>query len=142
MQEVKTLGTKKHAKANATTSLSSSTFSLVINRVSLALLQDNFMRNKINELILNIGQENLENLCVNVDVKGGGHISQVYAVRQAIGKGIIAFYGKFVDEEKKQELQNRLIKFDKFTLVADPRRMEAKKSGGPSARAKYTKSYR
>ena len=100
------------------------------------------MRDKIKELIQIIGDENLENLNVDVNVAGGGQISRVYAVRQAIAKGIVSFYGKFVDEEKKQELKNKLLSFDKFTLVADPRRMEPKKYGGPSARAKYTKSYR
>ncbi|ELQ74766.1 40S ribosomal protein S16 [Trachipleistophora hominis] len=142
MQEVKTIGSKKHAKAHATTVPIQSPFSLTVNHVAHALIQDAFMRNKINELILTIGKENLENLCVNVSVRGGGHVSQVYAVRQAIAKGVVAFYGKFIDEEKKQEIQNRLMKFDKFTLVADPRRSEPKKYGGPSARAKYTKSYR
>lgn len=142
MQEIKTLGTKKSAKANATTIQSNSDFSLLINCVNYTIIQDNFMRNKIKELISVIGEENLENFSVNVTVKGGGHVSQVYAVRQAIAKGIVAFYGKYIDEEKKQELKNKLLSFDKFTLIADPRRMEPKKFGGPSARAKYTKSYR
>lgn len=64
---------------------------------------------------------------INVQVKGGGKISQVYAVRQVIAKGMVSFYGKFIDEEKKQEIKNKLLTFDKFTLVADPRRVEPKK---------------
>lgn len=142
MQEVKTIGTKKCAKAHATTTMQQSPFSLKINHVGLSLIQDAFMRCKLNELIIVLGMENLENLHVDIHVRGGGHVSQVYAVRQAFAKGIIAFYSKFVDEERKQLLQNRLISFDKHTLVADPRRSEPKKYGGPAARARYTKSYR
>lgn len=142
MNTVRTLGTKKNAKACAITNKSNSEFAIFVNRVSYTLIQDIFLREKIKEIIMIIGEENLENLTVNVSVRGGGHISQVYAVRQAIAKGIVSFYGKFVDEETKQGLQNKLLSFDKFTLIADPRKMEAKKYGGPSARAKYTKSYR
>merc|ERR1711915_881166 len=136
MQEIRTLGNKKNAKAHAITTQSNNDFTLLINCVSYTLIENIFMREKIKELIKIIGDENLENFNVNVHVRGGGSISQVYAVRQAIAKGIVSFYGKFIDEEKKQELQNKLLTFDKFTLVADPRKMEAKKYGGPSARAK------
>lgn len=35
-----------------------------------------------------------------------------------------------------------LIQYDRSLLVADPRRCEPKKYGGPGARARYQKSYR
>lgn len=142
MISVETLGSKKTAKANAVTNKTNTEFILTVNRRNYNVIQDSFLKDKLTELIMIIGEENLENISVNVRVRGGGHISQTYAVRQAIAKGVVAFYGKYVDEEKKQELQNKLLSFDKFTLIADPRRMEAKKYGGPSARARYTKSYR
>merc|ERR1712126_276806 len=31
-------------------------------------------------------------------VNGGGHIAQVYAIRQAISKSLVAYYQKYVDE--------------------------------------------
>lgn len=31
---------------------------------------------------------------IRVRVKGGGHTAQIYAIRQAIAKGIVAFYQK------------------------------------------------
>ncbi|KRH94128.1 40S ribosomal protein S16 [Pseudoloma neurophilia] len=142
MLQVQTLGSKKTAKACAITNKSNTDFSLVVNCINYNMIQDGFLRDKLKELICIIGEENLENISVNVRVRGGGHISQAYAIRQAIAKGVVAYYGKYIDEEKKQELQNKLLSFDKFTLIADPRKMEAKKYGGPSARAKYTKSYR
>jgi small subunit ribosomal protein S16e len=47
-----------------------------------------------------------------------------------------------VDEAKKNELKETLLAYDRTLLVADPRRCEPKKFGGPSARARYQKSYR
>ena len=47
-----------------------------------------------------------------------------------------------VDEVAKQEVKNLLLSYDRTLLVADPRRKEPKKFGGPSARARYQKSYR
>ena len=64
------------------------------------------------------------------------------AIRQALAKGIVAYYQKFVDEASKKEIRDVLIAYDRSLLVADPRRCEPKKFGGPGARARYQKSYR
>lgn len=47
-----------------------------------------------------------------------------------------------VDEASKKEIKDILIQYDRTLLVADPRRCESKKFGGPGARARYQKSYR
>ena len=47
-----------------------------------------------------------------------------------------------VDEASKREIKDILISYDRTLLVADPRRCEPKKFGGPGARARYQKSYR
>ena len=47
-----------------------------------------------------------------------------------------------VDEVSKKEIKDILVQYDRSLLVADPRRCEAKKFGGPGARARYQKSYR
>ncbi|KAF4529378.1 hypothetical protein B566_EDAN017619 [Ephemera danica] len=47
-----------------------------------------------------------------------------------------------VDEASKKEIKDILIQYDRTLLVADPRRCEPKKFGGPGARARYQKSYR
>ena len=47
-----------------------------------------------------------------------------------------------VDEVSKKEIRDILIQYDRSLLVADPRRSEAKKFGGPGPRARYQKSYR
>jgi hypothetical protein len=61
------------------------------------------------------------------------------AIRQAVAKGIVAFYQKYVDEASKKEIADKLKSYDRSLLVADPRRMEPKKFGGPGARARYQK---
>ena len=58
---------------------------------------------------------------------GIGHTSQVYAIRQALAKAIVAFYQKFVDEAAKKEIKEILVQYDRTLLVADPRRCEPKK---------------
>jgi len=77
-----------------------------------------------------------------VRVRGGGYVSQIYAIRQAIAKGIVAYYQKFVDEASKKEVQDILKAYDRSLIVADPRRCEPKKFGGRSARSRFQKSYR
>ena len=82
-----------------------------------------------------LGRERFSNLDLRIRVKGGGHVSQMYAVRQAIAKAIVAYYQKYVDEQSKKELKDALLTYDRTLLVADPRRMEPKKFGGRGARA-------
>jgi small subunit ribosomal protein S16e len=64
------------------------------------------------------------------------------AIRQALAKAVVAYYQKNVDEQSKKELKEQLVAYDRSFLVADPRRKEPKKFGGPGARARYQKSYR
>lgn len=54
----------------------------------------------------------------------------------------IAYYQKYVDEHSKNQLKQALVAYDRTLLVADNRRCEPKKFGGPGARARYQKSYR
>ena len=79
---------------------------------------------------------------LRIRVKGGGYTSQIYAIRQAIAKSIVAYYQKYVDEAQKKEIKEILTTYDRSLLVADPRRCEPKKFGGPGARARRQKSYR
>ena len=58
----------------------------------------------------------------------------------AIAKASLCFID--VDEASKKEIRDILVQYDRSLLVADPRRCEAKKFGGPGPRARYQKSYR
>merc|ERR1719389_267299 len=79
----------------------------------------------------NSGKKVFDSLDIRVRVKGGGHVSQVYAVRQAIARGVVAYYQKFKDEETKMIIKNICLSCDRSLLVSDPRRTESKKFGGP-----------
>lgn len=77
-----------------------------------------------------VGLDKFADVDIRVRVTGGGHVSQVYAIRQAISKSIVAYYQKFVDEHSKNELKRSLVQYDRTLLVADNRRCEPKKFGG------------
>ncbi|KAL8226018.1 hypothetical protein R6Q57_018575, partial [Mikania cordata] len=60
---------------------------------------------------------------------------------QGISKALVKYYQKFVDEEKKKEIKDILVRYDRTLLGANPRRCEPKKFGGHGARARFHKSY-
>jgi len=113
-----------------------------LNSVPIDLVQPDTLRLKATEPILLLGKERFANMDIRIRVKGGGHVSQMYAVRQAIAKGLVAYYQKYVDEASKKEIKELLLAYDRTLLVADPRRMEPKKAGGRGARSRFQKSYR
>ncbi len=52
------------------------------------------MRYKVLEPVLLLGKQRFANVDIRIRVKGGGHVSQIYAIRQAIAKALVAFYQK------------------------------------------------
>ena len=50
------------------------------------------LRIKVFEPILLVGGNRFKDLNIRVRVKGGGQSNQIYAVRQAIAKALLAFY--------------------------------------------------
>ena len=110
-----------------------------INGSPIELLQPEILRFKVYEAILVAGEDSFSGMDIRVRVKGGGHVSQVYAIRQAIAKAVVAFYAKFYDAASAFELKKKLIDYDRALLIADPRRMEPKKFGGRGARARRQK---
>jgi len=113
-----------------------------VNGCPVEYIQPDTMRWKVQEPLLLLGANRFEGVDIRVRVKGGGHVAQVYAIRQAIAKAIIAYFAKFVDEASKEDIKSVLLAYDRTLLVADPRRREPKKFGGRSARARFQKSYR
>ena len=75
-------------------------------------------------------------------VKRGGQVSRIYAVRQAISRGILRYFEKYVNEIEKIKLKNIFLKYYRSLLVTDSRIMESKKAGGRGARSRFQKSYR
>mmetsp|Transcript_39459 Transcript_39459/g.80824 ORF Transcript_39459/g.80824 Transcript_39459/m.80824 type:complete len:145 (-) Transcript_39459:76-510(-) len=140
IESVQTFGKKKNAIAVAYVKKGKGL--LKVNGNPIELLMPETLRYKIFEPVLLIGTEKFKEVDIRVRVRGGGNSSQVYAIRQAIAKGIVAFYQKYVDEQSKREIKETLVQFDRSLLVADPRRCEPKKFGGRGARARFQKSYR
>merc|ERR1712125_142622 len=113
-----------------------------INGCPIELVEPETLRYKVYEPILLLGSARFSTVDIRIRVKGGGFTSQIYAIRQAIAKSLVAFYQKYVDEAQKKEIKDILLSYDRTLLVADPRRTEPKKFGGKSARARFQKSYR
>merc|ERR1719355_269288 len=139
-ERVQTYGRKKTAVAVAL--CKTGTGQMKLNGTPLNLVSPEVMRMKVYEPILLLGKERFAKVDIRVRVRGGGYVSQVYAIRQAIAKAIVAYYQKFVDEAHKKEIKDILTSFDRSLIVSDPRRTEPKKFGGRSARARFQKSYR
>lgn len=101
-----------------------------VNGKPLSLVQPEILRFKVYEPLLIVGLDKFAGVDIRVRVTGGGHTSQIYAIRQAIAKSIVAYYQKFVDEHSKNQLKQALVQYDRTLLVADNRRCEPKKFGG------------
>merc|ERR1719343_1754035 len=113
-----------------------------INGCPLHTVKPDILRVKVYEPLLLLGKEKFGKVDIRIRVKGSGFTGQIYAMRQAIAKGIVAYYQKFIDEASKKEIKDILMAYDRSLIVADPRRCEPKKFGGRSARARFQKSYR
>ncbi|CAH1787769.1 unnamed protein product [Owenia fusiformis] len=140
VQSVQVFGRKKTATAVAHCKRGNGL--IKVNGRPIEGVEPQTLRFKIQEPIILLGKERFSGVDIRVRVKGGGHVAQIYAIRQAISKSLVAYYQKYVDEASKKEIKDILSSYDKSLLVADPRRCEPKKFGGPGARARYQKSYR
>ncbi|KAG7380787.1 40S ribosomal protein S16 [Phytophthora pseudosyringae] len=140
IESVQVFGRKKNATAVAYCKRGHGL--IKVNGTPIELVEPEILRVKTYEPVLLLGQQRFANVDIRIRVKGGGHTAQIYAIRQAIAKAIVAYYQKYVDEASKKEIKDILLAYDRTLLVADPRRCEAKKFGGTSARARFQKSYR
>lgn len=55
---------------------------------------DNFKGRPRNTNLCLFLQEKFAGVDIRVRVSGGGHVAQIYAIRQAISKALVAFYQK------------------------------------------------
>lgn len=65
-----------------------------VNGAPIEYLQPQGLRSKVLEPLLLLGNERFADVDIRVRVKGGGYTSQVYAIRQAISKALVAYYQK------------------------------------------------
>ena len=69
-----------------------------VNGSPIELIEPQSLRVKVLEPVLLLGLKRFQNLDIRVRVRGGGYVSQIYAIRQAISKGVVAYYQKYVNE--------------------------------------------
>lgn len=119
-----------------------------INKIPLEVLPIEMARMKIEEPLMLAG--NLRNLVdIEVNVKGGGFMSQAEACRMAIARGLVEFL-RCEDEnevcknlnELSKKLEKIFEEYDRHMLVGDPRRTESEKPMRYSARRRKQRSYR
>ncbi|EGG19068.1 40S ribosomal protein S16 [Cavenderia fasciculata] len=116
-----------------------------VNGVPLELIQPQTLRLKVFEPLVVLKNNEInafQTVDMRVRVRGGGPVAQIYAIRQAIAKALVAYTQKYVDEQSKNIIKKALLAYDRALLVADPRRCEPKKFGGRGARSRFQKSYR
>lgn len=65
-----------------------------VNGTPLELVEPATLRLKTFEPILLLGRECFSDLDIRIRVRGGGHVAQVYAIRQALAKAVVAFHQK------------------------------------------------
>ena len=106
-----------------------------INGKPLEIWEPELARQTIMEPIILAGDKFRNKVDIRVKVKSGGFMGQAMAARIAIARALDRFF-------QNPELRSKFMHYDRSILVADSRRKEMKKPGGPGARARYQKSYR
>merc|ERR1711977_483437 len=87
-----------------------------LNGKPLELVEPEILKFKAFEPLMLLGKARYSGLDLRVRVKSGGHVSQMYAVRQAIAKAIVAYYQKYFDEATKKEIKDTLLEYDRTLL--------------------------
>ncbi|XP_060576492.1 small ribosomal subunit protein uS9-like [Ruditapes philippinarum] len=143
-QAVQVFGRKKTATAVA--HCKRGTGLVKINGRPIEQMEPEILRYKLQEPFLLLGKEKFAGVDIRVRVRGGGHVAQIYAIRQAISKSLVAYYQKYVDEASKKEIKDLLIAYDKksFWGFLGPKTVRAQKIFGVQVPKgpKYQKSYR
>jgi len=129
---INTSGKRKTAVARA--SVKKGTGLIRVNKKPVEIYEPEIARWKILEA-LTLADKYRDKINIDVDVSGGGFMSQANAVRTAIAKGILEFTGD-------PDLKLAYLDYDRSLLVSDSRRKESKKPLGRGARKKRQKSYR
>lgn len=91
-KSVQTFGRKRNAVAVALCKEGKGL--LRLNGSPLHLAEPASLRVKVMEPILLLGRDNFAGMDIRIRVTGGGHSSQMYAVRQALAKAVVAYTAK------------------------------------------------
>ena len=105
-----------------------------INKKPLEIYQPKLAREIIKEVLLIAGDVS-KKVNIQVNVKGGGVISQAEASRSAIARALVQY-------TNSDELKKKFVTYDRNILVADVRRTEPQKPLRSAARASKQTSKR
>jgi|SRR3989344_1954537 len=131
MKTLIAVGKRKKSVARAT--INEGKGIIRVNKVLLDNVEPRMAKLKIEEPLIIAGDIS-KKYDINVNVHGGGVISQAEASRLAVAKALVATNSKL-----KQEFLN----YDRTLLIADVRQREARKPNTHgNARGKTQKSYR
>ena len=123
---------KKEAVARATIRKGSGV--IRINKRNAELIEPLLVKRLVKEPVVLAGPMAAE-VDIEVNVHGGGFMSQAVSARAAIAKALVEY-------TQNDKLKNAFLKYDRMLLVDDTRRVEPKKPLGPKARRKKQKSKR
>jgi small subunit ribosomal protein S9 len=129
---VNTSGKRKTAIARATVQKGKGL--IRINKKPVEIYEPEIAKWKILEPI-RLAEKHIDKVNIDVNVAGGGFMSQANAVRTAIARGLVEFTAD-------PSLKLTFLDHDRSLLVNDSRRKESKKPLGRGARKKRQKSYR
>jgi len=91
---------------------------LRVNGRPLDQIEPKVLQYKLQEPILLLGKEKFAGVDIRIRVSGGGHVAQIYAIRQAVSRALVSYYQKYVDEASRKELKDILTQYDR-TLLAN-----------------------
>lgn len=127
--------TGKRKKAIAKAVLRPGTGIIRINKIPIEALNNWMARMKLQEP-LELASDYVNDVDININVSGGGVLSQAEAARLAIAKGLINY-------TKSEKLKETFLNYDRALIVADVRQRETRKPNTHgNARSKRQKSYR
>ena len=116
-QSVQTFGRKKTATAVAYCKRGQGI--IRVNGKPLEQVEPKPLQFKLQEPLLLLGKDRFSEVDIRIRVKGGGRIAQIYAIRQALSKALVAYYQKcelWLWSEKASKVHTTVTKFEK-TLV-------------------------
>ena len=128
---IHTAGTRKRSVARLT--LRQGSGLVRVNGRMLDAFEPKLARMKIQEPLLLV-PDIASKIHVDINVYGGGIMSQADAIRQALGRALSELGG--------EKVRKILLQYDRTFLVADTRYKEPCKPNDSKARAKRQKSYR
>merc|ERR1712025_229759 len=91
-QYVQVYGRKKTASAVAICKKGAGL--IKVNGRPLDKIEPEALRLKLQEPVFVVGEDRFKGIDIKIKVSGGGRVAQIYAIRQAISKALVAYYQK------------------------------------------------